>query len=132
MKDSQKTKTKSIYMISLTLCLLGGLSCSLLASLLEEENVDVGLDSSRLNGGVDEELVHLFVGSDGFLDVSRSDPASLVLLAEVASHFHELCNNVLNNRGQSDWGGRADSGGVVAVSEQSPDSSYGEVDSCLG
>ena len=88
---------------------MGGLSCSLLASLLEEENVDVGFDSSRLDGGVDEELVHLLVCSDGLLDVSGSDPGSLVLLAEVARHFHQLCHNVLNNRGQSDWGGSADS-----------------------
>ena len=83
---------------------MSGFSCSLLASLLEEENVDVGFDSSRLNGGVDEELVHLFVCSDGLLDVSGSDPASLVLLAEVAGNLHQLCHNVLNNRGQSDWG----------------------------
>ena len=96
-------------MIRLTLCLLSGLSSALLAGLLEEEDVDVGFDSSRLNGGVDEELVHLFVCSDGLLDVSGSDPGSLVLLAEVASHFHQLGHNVLNNRGQSDWGRSADS-----------------------
>ena len=78
---------------------MGGFSCALLALVLEEENIDVGFDSSALDGGVDEELVELLVGSDGFLDVSRSDSLSLFLLAEVSSDLHDLSHDVLNDRG---------------------------------
>ena len=78
---------------------MGGFSCTLLALVLEEENIDVGFDSSALDGGVDEELVELLVGSDGFLDVSRSDSLSLFLLAEVSSDLHDLSHDVLNDRG---------------------------------
>ena len=86
---------------NLRLCFLCGLATGLLSLLLEEENIDVGFDSSSLNGCIDEEFMELVVSSDRFLDVSRSDSLSFILLAKVSSDLHDLSNDVLNYCGQS-------------------------------
>ena len=79
---------------------MSGLSSSFLSLLfVEEEHIDVRLDSSSLDGGIDEELVELVILSDGLLDVLRSDSLSFLFLAEVSCDLHDFSNNVLNTGG---------------------------------
>ena len=56
--------------------------------------MDVGEDTSLRDGDSAEELVQLLVVADGELDVSRDDPAPLVVLGGVAGQLEELGGEV--------------------------------------
>ena len=90
---------------------------------------DVGEDTSFGNGGVVEELVEFLVVSDGQKNVSGDDSGLLVVLGGVSGELEDLSSEVLKNCSKIDGGTSSDSLGVVGVSEESSNSSDGELKS---
>ena len=113
-------KDSSHSVVSGTLVLLG-----------DEEDVDVGQDTSGSDGGSGQESVQLLVVSDGELDVSGHDSALLVVLSGVASELEDLGGEVLEDGSEVHGGTGTDSLGVSARLEESSDSSNGELESSL-
>ena len=86
--------------------------------------MDVGQNSSLGHGDLAEESVQLFVVADGELEMSRDDPAPLVVtvvLGGVAGQLEELGGEVLEHRGEVDGGSSSESLGETALAEVSRD-----------
>ena len=81
--------------------------------------MDVRKDSSLGDGDVSEELVQLFVVSDGELNVSWSDTSSLVVLGGVSGEFQKFRGEVLEDGGEVDRGAGTDSRGETSLTEVS-------------
>ena len=108
-----------------------GSTCSCLC-LWEEEDVDVGEDTSVSDGGASEKLVELLIVADGELDVSWHNSALLVVLGGVSGELEDLSGEVLKDGSEIDWGSSSNSLGVSSLSEVSGDSSDWELKSSSG
>ena len=92
--------------------------------------MDVRENTSLGDGDVAEELVQLFVVSDGELDVTRDDSGSLVVLGGVAGEFEKLGGEVLEYRGHVDRSSRAGSLGEATLAEVASHAADGELETC--
>ncbi len=109
-----------------------GLTLLTLALSGEEEDVDVGEDTTGGDGSVAHELVEFLVVSDGELDVSGDDSGLLVVLGGVTGEFEDLSSEVFEDGSEVHGGTSTNSLGVSALLEESGDSSNGELESSLG
>lgn len=106
---------------------LGGLAGGVLGS--RDGTADVGEDTTFSDGGVVQQLVEFLVVSDGQEDVSGDDSGLLVVLGSVAGQLENLSSQVLEDSCEVDGGTSTDSFGVVGVSEETADSTDGELES---
>ena len=98
-----------------------------LAGLLgQEHGVDVGEHTALGDGHVAEQLVELFVVSDGELQVSGHDSLLAVVSGSVAGQLEDLGAQVLEHSGQVHGGTTADSVGEPTESQVSANSADGE------
>ena len=74
----------------------------------------------------------LFVVSDGELEVTRHDTVLLVITGGVASEFENLSCEVFEDGSEVDGSTGTDTLGVVALAEQTVDTTNGECESSLG
>ena len=81
--------------------------------------MDVRENSSLGDGDVSEELVQLFVVSDGELNVSGGDTGPFVVLGGVSSQFQEFCSEILEDGGQVDRGPGSDTLSETSLTEVS-------------
>ena len=102
---------------------------SLLGLLGEEDSLDVGEDTALGDGDSGQQLVQLLVVTDGQLEVTGDDPALLVVAGSVASQLEDLSRQVLHDRGHVDGGAGSHTLGVVALAEETVDTSHGELES---
>ena len=79
-----------------------------------------------------EQLVQLFVVTDGELEVARVDPLLLVVAGGVAGQLEDLSGEVLHDGGQVDWGAGTDSLGVVSRAKETVDSTDRELKTSAG
>jgi len=112
--------------------LLARVLASLAGLLGEEVLVDVRQNTTLGNGDVTKELVQFLVVSDGELEVTRDDTGLLVVTSSVASQLKNFGREVLENGSQIDGSAGTDSLGVVALSEKTVDTTYGESQTGLG
>ena len=77
-----------------------------------------------------EQFVEFLVVSDGQEDVSGDDSGLLVVLGSVSSQFENFSSEILEDSCKVDGGSGSDSFGVVGMSEESSNSSDGELKSC--
>ena len=103
-----------------------------MASVVTGDDSGAGQHSSLGDDGVVQQLVELLVVPDGQEDVSGVDSVLLVVLGGVAGEFEDFSGEVLEHGGQVDWGSGTDSLGVLGVSQESSDSSHGELETGLG
>ena len=108
-----------------------GSTCSCLC-LWEEEDVDVGEDTSVSDGGASEKLVELLIVADGELDVSWHNSALLVVLGGVSGELEDLSGEVLKDGSEVHWGTCSDSLGVSSLLQVASDSADWELKSSLG
>ena len=104
--DSEESWTLRVLVLSLLL-------------LGEKDGVDVRENSSLGDGDVSEELVQLFVVSDGELNVSGGDTGPLVVLGGVSGQFQEFCGEVLEDGCQVDRGPGSDTLSETSLTEVS-------------
>ena len=103
-------------------------SSLVLFGLLGEENgLDVGEDASLSDGDSGEEFVEFLVVPDGQLQVTGDDPGLLVVSGGVAGQLEDLSGQVLHDGGQVDGGAGSHSLGVVALPQQTVDTTDGEL-----
>ena len=94
--------------------------------------VDVGQNTTLGDGDVAEKLVQLLIVADGELEVTRDDTGLLVVARGVASKLEDLSSQVLENSGEVDGSAGTDTLGVVALAEETVDTTNGERETSLG
>jgi len=107
------------------------LALSILSLLGEEDLVNVGKDTTLGDGDLMKQLVELLVVADGELEVAGDDAPLLVVAGSVAGKLKNLSREVLEDSGEVDWGTSTDTLGVVALAEETVDTTHGELKSGL-
>ncbi|XP_008482967.2 uncharacterized protein LOC103519656 [Diaphorina citri] len=97
-----------------------------------EHGLDVGQNSSLGDGDAGQELVQLFVVADGQLQVTGDDTGLLVVTCGVAGQLENFSGQILHDGGQVDGSAGSDALGVVALAQETVDSSDGELESGTG
>lgn len=98
----------------------------------QEHGLDVGQNSSLGDGDAGQELVQLFVVADGQLQVTGDDTGLLVVTCGVAGQLENFSGQILHDGGQVDGSAGSDALGVVALAQETVDSSDGELESGTG
>jgi hypothetical protein len=94
--------------------------------------VDVRKDTTLGNGNVAQELVQLLIVSDGKLEMTGDDTGLLVVTGSVASELENLSSQVLQDSSQVDGGASTDTLSVVALSQETVDTTNRERETSLG
>ena len=99
----------------------------LLGLLGQKDGLDVWQNSTLGDGDAGEKLVQLLVITDGELEMTGNDPALLVVTGCVSCQLEDLSGQVFHDGGQVNWGTCSHSLGVVALPQQTVDTSDGEL-----
>ena len=94
--------------------------------------MDVGQHTTRGNGDTSEQLVELLVVLDGKSQMTGHDTALLVIAGGVTGKLEDLGTEVLEDGSEVDGGTGSHTGGVLALTEVTSDTTDGELKSCLG
>jgi hypothetical protein len=94
--------------------------------------VNVGEDTTLGNGDVSEQLVQLLVVADGELEMAGNDTGLLVVTGSVSGQFEDLSRQVLKDSGEVDGSASTNTLGVVALAEETVDTTDGESETGLG
>ena len=104
-------------------------SLFLLGLLGQEHSLDVGQYTSLGNGDPRQELVQFLIVADGKLKMTGDDPRLLVVTGGITSQLEHLSSEVFHDGSQVDWGTSTHSFGIVALAEESVNSTDGELES---
>ena len=102
-------------------------SLAILGLLGEENLVDVGEHTTLGDGDLVEQLVELLIVADGELEVAGDDTPLLVVTGSVSGELENLSREVLKDGGKVDGGTGTDTLGVVALAEETVDTTDGEL-----
>jgi len=94
--------------------------------------VDVGKNTSRGNGDSSEQLVELLIVLDGKSQMTGHDTALLVITGGVTGKLQDLGAKVLENGSEVDGGTGSHTGGVLALTKVTSDTTDGELKPGLG
>jgi hypothetical protein len=94
--------------------------------------VNVGQDTSSSNGDATKELVEFFVVLHGKSNVTRHNTALLVVAGSVTSEFQDLGTKVLQDSRKVDRCAGSHTGGVLALTKVTADTTDGELKTSLG
>ena len=94
--------------------------------------MDVGQNTTLGDGDVAEKLVQLLIVADGELEVTGNDTGLLVVASGVASKLEDLSSQVLKDGSEVDGSAGTDTLGVVALAEETVDTTNGERETSLG
>jgi hypothetical protein len=94
--------------------------------------VNVGEDTTLGDGDVSKKLVQLLVVPDGELEMAGDDTGLLVVAGGVASQLEDLSREVLKDGSEVDGGTGTDTLSVVALAEETVDTTDGESETGLG
>ena len=100
-----------------------------LGLLGEENSLDVGQDTTLSDGDTRQELVQLFVVTDGQLQVTGDDPSLLVVASGVSGQLENFSGQVLHDGCQVDGCSSTDAFGVATFAEHTVDTTDGELKS---
>jgi len=81
---------------------------------------------------VTQELVQLLIVADGELKMTRDDTGLLVVTGSVASQFQNFSSKIFEDSSQVDWGTSTDTLSVVALSEETVNTTDWESETSLG
>ena len=107
------------------LCFLGGL-------LGEKDSLDVWQYTTLSDGDSSQELVEFLVVSDGELQVTWDDSGLLVVAGSVSGQLENFSAEVFQNSGEVDWCASSYTLGVVSISEETMNTTDGELKSSAG
>lgn len=88
--------------------------------------MDVGEDTTLGDGDVTQELVQLLIVADGELEVTGNDTGLLVVTGSVTGQLEDFSSEVLEDSSQVDGSTGTDTLSVVALAEQTVDTTNGE------
>ena len=98
----------------------------------EQEDVDVGKDTSGSDGDISQQLVEFLVVLNRKSDVTGDDTRLLVVTGGVSGQFEDLGTQVLQDRRQVHGGSGSHSGGVLSLTEVTSDTTDRELQTGLG
>jgi len=99
----------------------------LLGLLGEEHSLDVRQHTTLGDGHTGEELVQFLVVADGQLKMTGDDPCLLVVTSGVSCQLEDLSCQVFHDSGKVDWCAGTNTLAIVALAEQTVDTSHGEL-----
>ena len=88
--------------------------------------MNVWQDTTLSNCDVTQQLVQLLIVADGELEMTRDDTGLLVVTGGVASKFEDFSCKVFENSSEVDWSTSTDTLSVVALSQETVDTTDGE------
>lgn len=94
--------------------------------------VNVWQDTTLCDCDVSQELVQLFIVTDGELKMTGDDTGLLVVAGGVAGQLKDFGCEVFKNSGQVYWGTSTDTLSIVALSEETMDTTDWESETGLG
>ena len=94
--------------------------------------MNVGENTTLGDGDVAEELVQLLIVADGELEVTGDDTGLLVVASGVASKLEDFGSQVLKDGSEVDGSTGTDTLSVVALAEETVDTTNGECETSLG
>ena len=94
--------------------------------------VNVGENTTLGDGDVTKKLVQLFIVADGELKVTGNDTGLLVITGSVTGQLEDLRSEVLKDGGQVHGSTGTNTLGVVALAEETVDTTDGESETSLG
>ena len=108
-------------------------SLGLLGVLLagEQEDVDVGEDTTGSDGGAAQETVELLIVADSELNVTGHNSGLLVVLGGVAGELEDLSGEVLKDGSEVHGGTGTNTLGVTASLHEAGDTANGELEASL-
>ena len=107
------------------LCFFGGL-------LGQKDGLDVWQYTTLSDGDSSQELVEFLVVSDGELQVTWDDSGLLVVAGSVSSQLENFSAEVFQNSGEVDWCASSYTLRVVSISEETMNTTDGELKSSTG
>lgn len=128
MKNTVKKELESKARLELLRRTLAGLGCLLGQQVL----VNVGENTTLGDGDVSEKLVQLLVVADGELEMTGNDTGLLVVASSVTSQLKDFSSQVLKNGGEINGSPGTNTLSVVALAEQTVDTTDGERETSLG
>ena len=94
--------------------------------------VDVRQDTTLGDGNVSQQLVQLLIVPDSELEMTGNDTGLLVVASSIASQFEDLSGEVLEHSGEVNGSTGTDTLSVVALAEETVDTTNGERETGLG
>ena len=94
--------------------------------------MDVGQDTTLSDGDMAQELVQFLIVADGELKVTGNDTGLLVITSGVASQLEDFGSEVLENGSEVDRSTSTDTLGVVALAEETVNTTDRERQASLG
>ena len=88
--------------------------------------MNVWQDTTLRDCNMSQKLVQLLIVTDGQLEMTRDDTGLLVVTGSIASKFEDFSSEVLEHSCKVDWGTSTDTLGVVALSQETVDTTDGE------
>ena len=88
--------------------------------------MNVWQDTTLRDCNVSQKLVQLLIVADGELEMTRDDTGLLVVTGGIASKFEDFSSEVFKYGCKVDWGTSTDTLGVVALSQETVDTTDGE------
>ena len=99
--------------------------------MMQRTLVNVGEDTTLGDGDVSEKLVQLLVVPDGELEMTGNDTGLLVVAGSVTGQLENLSSEVLEDGSEVDGGTGTDTLSVVALSQETVDTTNGELETSL-
>jgi hypothetical protein len=94
--------------------------------------VDVGQNTTLGDGDVTQKLVQLLIVADGELEVTGNNTGLLVVTGGVTSQLEDFSSEVLENGSEVDGSTGTNTLSIVALAEQTVDTTNGEGQTSLG
>jgi hypothetical protein len=94
--------------------------------------VDVGENTTLGDGDVSEKLVQLLIVADSELQVTGDDTGLLVVTSGVTGQLEDFSSQILEDGGEVDRSTSTDTLSVVALAEETVDTTDGERETGLG
>lgn len=94
--------------------------------------MDVGENTTLSDGDVTQKLVQLLIVSDGKLKMTGDDTGLLVVASSVTSQLEDFSSEVLEDGSEVDGSTGTDTLSVVALSEETVDTTDRESETSLG
>ena len=98
----------------------------------ERTLVNVGQNTTLSDCDVTQELVQLLIVADGELEMARDDTRLLVVASSVTGQLEDFSCEVLKDSGEIDWSTSTDTLSIVALSEETVDTTDWESETSLG
>ncbi|GAB1602009.1 hypothetical protein Ahia01_000479500 [Argonauta hians] len=97
----------------------------------EEDGLDVGQDTTLGDGYSGQQLVQLFVITNGQLQVTRNDSGFLVVSGSISCQLEHFSRQILHHGSQVNGSTSTNTLGIVAFSQQTMDTTDRELKSCF-